>query len=177
METQLDFEEGFSRWSEQVSKGKSKRLVQAYRQAPWRINTQRGAMLLLLAVLSVSVLWVMVSITVQAASAGLQIQAMEDEREDLLREIAGLRTDIAQQTSKSVMEQRAQVLGFQPVRPEDTTYVIIPGYTGRQSILKVMPPNNRIQQPIIKPVYTQSLWEWLLQGVLEISEQPGGFVP
>ncbi|NLG97534.1 MAG: hypothetical protein GX491_09260 [Chloroflexi bacterium] len=173
METQVN--EDMHGWSRAVAM--EKRLVQAYRQAPWRIQTQRGVLILVVSILIISIFWVMVSVSVQAATAGLQLQTLEDEREDLRRQIAGLRTKIAIQTSKAQMEQRAAALGFVPVTPEDITYIVVPGYTGRTPEIQASPPSKTIQQPLIKPSYTQSLWEWLLQGVLEFSEQPGGMLP
>jgi hypothetical protein len=146
------------------------RLVQAYRQAPWRLQTQRGVLLLIVAILGASVLWVMVSVTVQAAAAGLKIQEMEDEQDRLQREIAGLRTQIGMQTSSDQMQKRAEGLGFKPVDPADVTYVVIPGYQGREPEIQAPPPGSSAQQPLVKPAYTQSLWEWLLEGILALSE-------
>lgn len=165
------------RETETVATTTNKRVTQAYRQAPWRIQTQRGALLLIVAILGASILWVMVSVTVQAASAGLEIQNLEEEKEVLKRQIAGMQTDIANLTSKSLMEQRARDQGFEPVNPQDVTFVVVPGYAGRDSTLHAPPPRSKIEQPIIKPAYTQSLWEWMLKGVLEISDQPGGTTP
>ena len=153
-----------------------KRLVQAYRQAPWRIQTQRVALLLIVAVLGASVLWVMLSVTVQAATAGLEIQEMEVVQEDLMRQIANLRTQYAVLTSAEQMEQRAQDMGFEPITPENITYVVVPVYAGREPVIKAPPPTAHIQQPLIKPGFTQSLWEWMLEGILEISDTPGGRV-
>jgi cell division protein FtsL len=152
-------------------------MVQAYRQAPWRIHTQQGALLLIVAILGASVLWVMVSVTVQAASAGLDVQDLEDTREELQRQIAGLKTQYAALTSAKQMEKRAEEMGFEPVAPENITYVVIPGYLGREADVLASPPGTNIQPPLIKPAYTQSLWEWLLQGIMDISEQPGGSSP
>ena len=156
--------------SSQEKKSGSKRLVQAYRQAPWRLQTQRGVLLLLVAILGASILWVMVSVTVQAAAAGLKIQKLEDDQEPLQREIAALRTNIAIQTSASQMKQRAEDLGFQSVDPDNITYVIIPGYKGREPDIQAPPPGATVPQPLVKPAYRQSLWEWLLEGILAISE-------
>jgi hypothetical protein len=152
-------------------------LVQAYRQAPWRIQTQRGILLLIVAILGASVLWVMVSVTVQAANAGLEIQQLEDQQEKLQREIAMLRTNIAIQTSSSQMQQRAESLGFEPVDPADITYMIIPGYKGREPEIQAPPPGSTLPQPLVKPAYTQSLWEWFLEGILSISEPTGTSLP
>ncbi len=162
---------------------KSKRLVQAYRQAPWRTATQRGVLFLTLAILGASILWIMVSVTIQAAAAGLAIQQMETQREELARQIAGLRTEIANQTSAARMEKRAAELGFEQVDPANLTYLVIPGYRGREPVIKAPPPGTTNKPTIIKPGYTQSLWEWMLQGILEFEEpartgwQPGGAAP
>jgi cell division protein FtsB len=155
----------------------SRRMVQAYQQTPWRIATQRGVLVLIVAILSASTLWVMVSVSVQAASAGLEIQTLQADRETLERQIAGLRTQYAMQTSAAIMQKRAAELGFKPIKPEDITYMVVPGYSGRESVVNAPPPGAHTSPPLIKPVYTQSLWEWLLQGILMISEQPGGTVP
>ena len=154
-----------------------KRMTQAYRQAPWRIQTQRGVLLLIAAILGASVLWVMVTITIQAAAAGLQIQEYESRQEDLERQIASLRTQIAVLTSASQMEKRAEAMGFQAVKPEDITYMVVPGYTGRSPNIQAPPPGSTIPEPIVKPAYTQSLWEWLLAGILSYNDQPGGTSP
>lgn len=154
-----------------------KHMVQAYRQAPWRIQTQRGVLLLIAAILGASVLWVMVSVTIQAAAAGLQVQQYESDQEDLERQIASLRTQIGVLTSASQMEKRADALGFQTVKQEDITYMVVPGYTGRSPNIQAPPPGSTIPEPIVKPAYTQSLWEWLLLGVLSNSDQPGGTSP
>lgn len=163
-------------WSKPLTK--TRQLAQqAYRQAPWRIATQRGTLLLIVAILGATTLWVMVSVTVQASSAGLQIQQLESEREELQRQIAGLRTEIAIQTSASKMQQRALDAGFQPLSPENITYVVLPGYQGRVPVIQAPPPGSVQPDPLILPVYKQSLWEWLLQGILEISEQRGAVLP
>lgn len=155
----------------------SKRMVQAYRQAPWRIQTQRGVIVLIAAILGASILWIMLSVSVQAAAAGLEIQQLEAEQEELQRQISHMRTEYANLTSAARMEELAEEMGFIPLTPENITYVVIPGYSGRQPEISAPPPSSTVKQPLIKPVYTQSLWEWMLQGILEMSEQPGGITP
>lgn len=155
----------------------SKHLVQAHRQAPWRLQTQRGVLTLIVAILGASVLWVMVSVTVRAAAAGLDIQDLEQKQDTYQRRIAALRTQYAILTSANIMEERAASMGFEPVNPEDITFVVIPGYRGKESYVEASAPEAAIEQPLVKPAYTQSLWEWLMHGYSEISEQPGGFTP
>jgi len=148
-------------------------MVHAYKQAPWRISTQRGVLFLIVAILAASILWVMVTVTVQAASAGLEIQNLEDEREELQREIAGLNTNIADVTSAERMKERAEELGFEPIAAENITYIVVPGYQGREPINEISQAKVETKPRLLKPSYTQSLWEWLLQGVYKIGESPG----
>lgn len=152
-------------------------LNQAYRQAPWRKATQLGVLFLILAVLGASILWIMLTVTVQAASAGLEIQSLETDQETLLREIASYRTDIAIHTSASNMEARAKELGFRQANPDEITYMIIPGYIGRQTQISAPPPSAVTRPVLIKPSYTQSLSEWLFQGIMKYSERTGGLTP
>lgn len=174
METSMFADQVAETWSQTVTM--PKRFAQAYRQAPWRIQTQRGVLLLIVAILGASMLWVMVSVTVQASSAGLEIQQLEDVREDVQRQIAGQRTLIGIQTSKAQMEKRATEMNFEPINPADLTYIVIPGFKGREPVIGASPPRQAMEQPLIKPAYTQSLWEWLLQGILEMNQQQGGSV-
>lgn len=150
--------------------GTNYHLKQAYSQAPWRIATQRGVLFLIVAILGSSILWVMVSVTIQAATAGLEIQQLEDAQEDLERQIAGRRTDIAILTSATVMKERAAKLGFEPIDPYSIAYFVGPESAGRESTINAPSFSTLDTQPIIKPVYTQSLWEWLLQGILDVGE-------
>ncbi len=151
--------------------------IQSHRQAPWRSQTQRLVIALMIVILGASTLWVMVSVTVEAGAAGLEIQRMEDEQEALQREIANLRTQYAILTSADRMSKEAEKMGFEAVKPENITYMTVPSFTGRQPAILAPEASTSEVHPLIKPGYTQSLWEWLLQGVLTISEQETGIVP
>lgn len=164
----------------QAKRTGSNRLVQAYRQAPWRLQTQRGVTLLVVAILGTAVLWVMLSVDVKAQEAFLDFRDLQKVQEKLQREIAATHTDIAIQTSASHMKSRAEELGFQPVDPADIEYVIVHGYAGREPQIQAPLPSAAITQPLVKPAFRQSLWEWLLQGILAISEPaalPAGGTP
>jgi hypothetical protein len=151
-------------------------LNQAYRQAPWRQATQKGLLFLILALLGASILWIMLTVTIQAGSAGLQIQDYERRQEELIREIASLHSDIAASTSAAVMEDRALKLGYHTAGPDEIAYIIIPGYAGRQTNISAPPPSAHAPLVLIKPGYTQSLSEWLLQGMFTLSKKSGGLI-
>lgn len=147
------------------------RTIQAYRQAPWRVQLQWGGIFLLGLVAAVLIAGVYLNISAQAATAGLISKDLDQQKEDTLRTIANMRTQLALLTSQDAMEQRADALGFVDAKPENTTYMIVPGYAGRQTL--VLAPTERtevIQHTLIKPSYTESLWEWMFQGVLSFSE-------
>jgi hypothetical protein len=150
------------------------RLVQAYKQAPWRNRTQKGALFLIGVFLAGCLVWVMLTVSVEASEAGLEIQSMTSEQQNLTREIANLRTNIADETSSTRMAVRAKDLGFRDATAEDLTYVVIPGYAGRRAIVSAPPPGADMSPVYLKPIYTQSLSEWLFEGVLNVSEQTGG---
>jgi hypothetical protein len=147
------------------------RTIQAYRQAPWRQQLQWGGMFLLVLVAGLLIAGVYLNISAQAATAGLETQDLSEKKEETLRAIANNRTKLAQLTSQAEMEKRAAELGFVDATREDASYLVVEGYGGRQPI--VLAPTQRqttIEHTLIKPVYTQSLWEWMFQGVLSFSE-------
>ena len=148
--------------------------IQAYRQAPWRTQLQWGGMFLLGLVAAVLIAGVYLNISAQAATAGLVTKDLGDEKEETLRTIADMRTQLALLTSQEVMEKRAAELGFVDVAPENIVYMVVEGYAGRQEL--VLAPTQRqdvIEHTLIKPSYTESLWEWMFQGILRFSETSG----
>jgi uncharacterized membrane protein YciS (DUF1049 family) len=151
-------------------------LTQAYAQAPWRLRTQKGALFLIGVFLVGCVIWVMLTISVEASEAGLEIQVMTADEQILMREIANLRTTVAEKTSSVHMEKRAAEMGYRPATLEDVTYITVPGYVGRQTIISAPPPGSDLPPLLLKTAYTQSLSEWLYEGALKISEMPGGYV-
>jgi len=65
------------------------------------------------------------------------------------------------------MEKRALASGYQLVDPEDIIYIVVEGYTGKE-LPEIETVSSVIgsTSPIIKPSYTQSLWEWFYEYIL-----------
>ncbi len=142
------------------------RLIQAYRQAPWRIQTQWMGLFLLALALIALVAGFYLYVSAQAAVAGLELQSLQQDREQKERDIAQARNQLAELTSTSAMLARAEILGFKKLNPEEITYLVVPEYAGRQAEPLVNPTGRDVlQADLIKPVYTQSLWEWLLENL------------
>jgi cell division protein FtsL len=153
-------------------------MTQAYQQTPWRIQLQRFGLFLLGLIVVGLVAGLYLYITAESVSAGVTIQDLEWEKETIQRRISNLKSEIGFLSSAIEMEDRAFELGFRPNDPEQITYMVVPGYPGRQAAIMAPPPQPApVQQVVIKPAYTESLWEWFFQGMVEMSENSKGAQP
>jgi hypothetical protein len=149
------------------------RLLQAYKQAPWRVQLQWIGLFLLGLVLVAAIAGVYLNISEKAATAGRRIQALENDIEAINNEIAGLRTELAAATSTSVMMAKAEDLGFNTLDPLQALYLTIPGYHPEPQLVLAPPPANMLpNRPVIEPGYTSSLWDWLAETIWRVPESP-----
>jgi hypothetical protein len=150
------------------------KIMQAYQQAPWRTKFRGfGGFLTAIAALFL-VLGLFLSLSGQAATAGLELRTMNDERETIRQENASMRSSMADITSVDKMQARAEELGYKRVSPAEVTYLFVPGYPGRQTaVLAVAPGELTMPEPVIKPAYTQSLWDWVFTGLAQMSGTTG----
>jgi hypothetical protein len=140
---------------------------QAYKQAPWRKRIQRAGSIALVIISVIFVGMIYLNISAQAASAGMQIQYMQLRKQALARSIASLRTEYAHVSAAQQMKARADALNYKPLSMDKAVYVGVPGYTGRQQVNLAPPPGaDMIPQQVMKPSYTQSLWEVFFQQVV-----------
>ena len=147
---------------------------QAFKQAPWRTQLQSVGLFLLALVIVLLVASVYLTISGQAASAGLTAYNLNSQRRTLERTIADNKAQLALLTSASVMEERAVAMGFEAANPDQVVYIVVPGYTGRQTAILAPPPGiTEAQGPVIKSIYRQSLWDWLFQGINRLSSSVG----
>jgi hypothetical protein len=153
-------------------------MTQAYQQTPWRIQLQRFGLFLLGLVIIGLIAGLYLYITAESVSAGVQIQNNEWKKEAAQRRISNLKSEIGFLSSATEMEKRAYELGFRPNTSDQVTYMVVPGYPGRQAAIMAPPPEPpAIQQVVIKPTYTQSLWEWFFQSMVEMNESSKGVQP
>lgn len=151
------------------------RIVQAYHQAPWRVQTQWLGIFLLGLLLVASVAGIYLDISSRAAKTGRDIQRLDNDIETKERHIADLRTELATLTSSAEMEKRTAALGFVPVETGKSIYIPIEGYQPRQPAMMAPAPNqDMVKHPLLEPRYTQSLLEWLFNGVL--NSPSGGII-
>ena len=139
---------------------------QAHKQAPWRIQIRSVGLFLLALVAIALVAALYLSVSAQAASAGLEIRSLEAEKEILTQLIADQEVHLAWLNSTTLMTQRARELGFSRISADQAIYVIVPGYVGRPiAHVSQLPGIDVVSQDVITPTYTQSLWDYLFEGI------------
>lgn len=148
---------------------------QAFQQAPWRLQLQIIGKVLVGFVLAAMVAGVYLNVTARTAAAAIETETLGITRDTLQRQVASLRTEIGIITSAREMKKRADELGFIHSGEENTHYVAIEGYSGKQTEIAA-PPITQIELPasILKPSYTQSLWEWLYEQMVDLQLNNNG---
>lgn len=142
------------------------RIIQAYKQAPWRVQLQWIGLFLLGLVLVAAVAGLYLNISAQAATAGRNIQFLESNIDDLNNEIAELTTELAGMTVTSNMKERAEELGFKLIDPKQAVYLEIPGYNPDADLVLAPPRVNIIpQSPVVQSSYKISLWDWFVEKI------------
>jgi hypothetical protein len=156
----------------------AQRVMQAYQQAPWRIQVQRLRTFLLVILVFALVTGMYLYISAQAAMAGLGAQQGEFLRQDLLREVASLQVQLGSLTSVAALEKRSGDKGYKPAPPDKGMYVVVPGFSGRPVVNLAPPPGpDVLPTNPLKPEYTESLWEVLFKTVNGLQINQGGNLP
>jgi cell division protein FtsL len=141
-----------------------RKITQAYSQTPWRKQMQAVGMFLAILVMGTVIAMIYVNVSAEAAAVGREIQEMQEEIENLERSIENKQSELAYITSAVEMEKRAKDMGFKPVEPGQSMFIVIEGYTGRTEA-SLAPPSvmTSAQKVALSPEYTLSLVDWLRQ--------------
>lgn len=153
----------------------NKRILQAYRQAPWRVQLQWIGLFLLGLILAASIAGVYLSISGQAAAAGRNIQFIESDMAEINNEISELTADLAEARSTAKMLARAEALGYAMMDPDQAIYLSIPGFDPAADLVLAPPRINPINdRPVLRASYKSSLWDWFVKQFWNISEESTG---
>lgn len=138
-------------------------LLRAFRQAPWRQQTQIVAIIAvgLMIVLVVGGLYL--AVASRAGNAGRDLQRLEERKADLLRENDRLRANLADLRSMNRLAARALELGFAPANPEQVTYVAVPNYPTAAAPSVAVTPAEAAQRVATAPTedwLTRTLARW-----------------
>ena len=153
-----------------------KRILQAYRQAPWRVQLQWIGLFMLGLILAASIAGVYLSISGQAAAAGRKIQFIEADIDQINNEIAELTADLASARSTGKMLARAKELDFVLMNPAQAVYMEVPGFDPSADLVLAPPRINPVSdRPVLRSSYKASLWDWFVKQFWNISEESTGF--
>lgn len=151
------------------------RLLQACKQAPWRIQIQWIGLFLLALVILAALAGLYLNINSKAAAAGRHIQSLERNIKDINNQIAELTTDLATAQSTERMLTRARELGFTLIDPMTAIYLEVPGYVPDDELELAAPlPEITDDAPIIQSSYRNSLWDWFVKNIWHISGNTSG---
>ncbi|MGD2156168.1 MAG: septum formation initiator family protein [Anaerolineales bacterium] len=138
------------------------RFTQAYENTPWRQQVQGIGLFLLILVLGALVSGIYLNVTARTATIGRQIQNLNFNIEKLERINADLQTQLAQLTTAVEMERRARQLGFRPVEPGETLFVVVQGYQEPSPTILAPPPQPTLALKTTMPTdFTESLLDWV----------------
>ncbi len=100
------------------------------------------------------------NITASASIAGRQIQSIEAEIIANEQVNADLQTRIATLMANSVLEQRAQALGFAPIERKTLQYMVVPGYFPPKAVnmVSAVNPSEVISA---SPEFNETLIDWI----------------
>jgi hypothetical protein len=144
-------------------------LIRAFRQAPWRSQTQNAATLAVLLVAALVMGGLYLELASRAAVAGRDLQALEARKVELAHQNDELRAELARLRSVVRLANRARELGFMPATTQQIEYLSVPTY---YTHVETAPP-PRAEVPPPPPSATGNLTEWLGRQVHALSMMTG----
>lgn len=149
-------------------------LLRAYKQAPWRTQTQAVAAwsVTLLAILVLGGLYL--AVASRAAAAGRDLQSLEVRKSALTLENDELRAQLARLSSVTRLADRAHALGFQTARPEQIEYLPVQQLP---PVAQTTPPPRAAELPAQPNNTLVQLGRWLaqtLQGLVVAAQTARG---
>jgi cell division protein FtsL len=162
-----------------MSSNRSRKINQAFAQKPWRKQLQRVGFFLAVLVFIVLIAGVNLRVNSEAAEVGREIQKARNSIAELENQITSVKAQIALLTSASVMDQRAQELGFRRATSDEIIYLVVDGYGGR-SPAKLVSGDNvgvPVSPAILPPEFTQTLFDLLLERLSIVKPVSGNQAP
>jgi len=134
-------------------------ILRAFKQAPWRSQTQAVAMLSITLLTAAVVGGFYLAVAARAATAGRDLQSLEARKTALLLDNDELQAQLANLRSINRLAARAVALGFQPATGDQLEYMRVDSYP--QNIHLKPPPRAAIAPEA--PTTLQVLADWLKQ--------------
>ena len=131
-------------------------ILRAFKQAPWRSQTQAVAMLSITLLAAAVVGGFYLAVAARAATAGRDLQRLEARKTELLQNNDELEAQLANLRSINRLAARAVALGFQPATGDQLEYMRVDSYP--QNVHLKPPPHAAVAAP--PPNTLQVLFDW-----------------
>ena len=112
-------------------------ISRAFKQAPWRVQTQVIATLAVMAVVIVALGGMYLAEASGAATAGRDVQSLQDQKTALNFAIDRQEAGLAEAKSLTRLEARARELGYAPALSAQMEFLVVSGYPGTQTAAAV----------------------------------------
>lgn len=157
---------------------RAQKILQAYRNTPWRRQTQMLSRLAAVGVVVAFVAFVYIWMTSQAGTYGLHAQEYQRTALAAEQNIEDKRAELADLTSNESLAKRAAKMGYVPADPNRVRYLEVEGYYVDPP-LQLAPPPSAIHQRVDEETglpleFTTSLIEWIQQTLFSIGVGGGG---
>ncbi|MCC7362238.1 MAG: hypothetical protein IT317_22325 [Anaerolineales bacterium] len=149
-------------------------LLRAFREAPWRTQTQAVAVVSILLLVVAIIGGFYLTVASRAATAGRDLQQLELQKTALLQANSELLAQLAELRSVDRLAARAQTLGFVPANPEQIDYLKVAEYP---YMAQTSAPPRAAAPAQPKPSTLAQVVDWLaqvLQGLVLGGSGQGG---
>ncbi len=156
---------------------RTQRIIQAYRNAPWRRQLQMIGLFSASVIFITVVAGVYLNVTARAATIGREIQQIQRDMVLIEREIEHLTAELGELISAESMAKRADKLGFKIIEKDQVDYLPVQGYGGPPEIMLAPTVTDWGVPSVESPEeYTLSLFEWIKETIYLIGLQTGANV-
>ncbi len=147
------------------------KFTHAYKQAPWRQKIRGMAWVFAVVIAFIVIALTNLNISARTYATGIETQMLYSDKEALNQSIADLNSQLGVVTSFSYVSVRFSESGYHTFNnSEEIVYLSVPGYQPPGLEIDLPSSVEKRASPILKPVYTQSLWDLLLEGAVKLSK-------
>lgn len=154
---------------------RAQKIIEAYRNTPWRKQTQVFGLFAVFGFILALVMIVYVWVTSMAGTYGLQVQEYQTTARELEQQIEDKKAKLASLEVTESLTERAIEADFKVADTNRIRYLKVDGYPGPQTF-QLAPRTPGIQQAEtahLPQEYTTSLFDWIREVIFELSLKTG----
>jgi len=154
---------------------RAQKIIEAYRNTPWRKQTQMLGLFAVFGFVAALVMIVYVWVTSMAGTYGLKVQEYQATARALEQQIEDKKARLARLEVTENLTERAVEAGYQMADTNRIRYLKVDGYYGKQpfQLAPHNPNSQQVQDVQLPPEYTTSLIDWMREMIFELSLKTG----